>query len=115
MTIQGDVVNEIAAAGVLANADYEPQDASGEYVVVIRTAYEPTMTMLGPTSPAKSTFSLLCKAGTKAAAATLAATVTAAIQASTVIKCKFFEPVTGDEFEPETMDNAEVVNVSIWH
>lgn len=115
MTIQGDVVSEIANAGIVANADYEPENARGEFVVVVRTGYEPTMTMLGPTSPAKSSFSLLCKAADKAKAADLAVRVAAQIQASTLIKCKFFEPTNGDEFEPETMDNAEVVNVSIWH
>lgn len=113
--ITGDVVNELVAADLTANADYVPEGVDGDFVVVVRTAYEPTMTMLGPVSPTKSTFSLLCKSDSKAGAGTLAEAVRAAITNSTVITCKFFEPVNGDEFEPETMDNAEVVNVSIWH
>lgn len=113
--ISGDVVNELIAAGLSANADYIPEGEEGDYVVVVRTGYEPTMTMMGPISPTKSTFSLLCKAETKARVGDLAAAVRTAIAGSTAIKCKFFEPVNGDEFEPETMDNAEVVNVSIWH
>jgi hypothetical protein len=113
--ITGDVVSELEAADLVANADYIPEDVEGDFVVVIRTAYEPTMTLLGAVSPTKSVFSLLCKSDSKAGAATLAEAVRTAITNSTVITCKFFEPVNGDEFEPETMDNAEVVNVSIWH
>jgi len=112
--ITGDVVSELVAAGLVANADYEPEGVVSDFVVVVRIGYEPTMTLQGPIDPTKSTFSLLCKSASKAGASTLATAVRNAIQASTVITSKFFEPVTGDEFEPETMDNAEVVNFSTW-
>lgn len=115
-TIQGDLVGVLVNANLRANADYEPEDTAGDYIVVLRKSKEPTMTLLGAVGwPVKSTFSLICKSADKAGAAALAVAAAAAIAASTVITSKFFEPVDEDEFEPETMENAEVVNVSIWH
>jgi hypothetical protein len=100
MSIQGDVVAAIEAASIYANADYEPEDTSGEYVVVLRNGKEPTNTLIGTyDAPTKSTFALVCKAPTKAAASDLAVLVVAAIKASTLTTW-FFEPVSEDEFEP---------------
>ncbi len=115
MTISADMVGALKLAGLRANADYMPEGGVEPFVVVVRTGYEPVMTLVGQEGDVRSTFVLLCKGKSKADAATLAAAASAAIYSATNITRKYREPVSGDEFDPELMENTEIVQFSIWH
>lgn len=114
MSVSADLVAALEAADILANADYEPENAPDEFVVVQCTDHAPLMTLNGPEGDVNTTATLICKGASKAAAEALAQAAAAAIWAATGIARKFALPVSADEFDPETMANVALVRFSIW-
>jgi hypothetical protein len=116
MTIHADVFT--ALAGVASGQvfpDFAPQGTSGKYVIVRRIANEPLYTLTGYAGASRSSFVFECNADSKAEALDLADDVIAAIDAAAGLTNKYREPVSGEDFEPETMQLMEPVQYSFWH
>ena len=122
MTIHSDIVT--ALAGVASGKVYPdaaPEGVEPPLVLYRRVSYDPLMTLQGYAGLAQSTFLFECwgKPTTlitaKASALALAASVQAAIDASTVLTSRFRVPVTGEEYDVNTMELMEPVQYSFWH
>lgn len=116
MSVQGDLLTVLAnIANGRVFPEFAPQDVASPFVVIRRTLHEPLMALMGYAGITKSVFVFECYADNKATALTVASEVIDAIDASALIRDKFREPVSGEDFEPETMSMMEPVQYSIWH
>ena len=122
MSIHSDIVTALAAiAGGRVYPDAAPENLAPPLVIYRRVGYEPLMTLQGYANLAKSTFVFECWAAptatvtAKAAALTLAGQVQAAIDAASGLASKWREPVSGDEYDIETLELMEPVQYSFWH
>lgn len=125
-----------ALEGVAGNRVY-PDAASDKavppLVIIRRVLYEPLPLLSGPSGIAKSTFSFDCWGANpvnvgqltpqeirtaKASALATAAEVRAAItgdSSGSPFSTFYFEPVSGEDFEPQTLEVMEPVSASFWH
>jgi len=122
MTIHSDIVT--ALAGVASGQVYPdaaPENVEPPLVIYRRLAYDPLMTLQGYAGQARSTFLFECwgkptsSITAKASALALAASVQSAIDGAAGLTIKYREPVSGDQYEVETLELMEPVQYSFWH
>lgn len=128
MSIQSEIISALAGvAGDRVFPDSTPESVPAPMVVVKRIGFEPLNVLTGTTGLAKSTFLFTCwgsrldeprKKGAKTIALETAAAVRLAVYGGTSgspFSTFFEEAVSGEDFEPETLEVMEPVSFSFWH
>lgn len=118
MTIENDVWT--ALSGVASGKRYPEfvaADIARPYVIIRRLNYAPLTTLNRSEQIILSTFILECHADSKEAANALAVSAMAAIMASSTatLKQAFEEDVSGEDYQPETMELMTPRQFGVWH
>jgi hypothetical protein len=116
MSIQSDLKTALASvASGRVYTDAAPQDAVLPFVIFRRLSNEPLMLLNGYSGVTRSSFIFESWATTKSAALTTASAVATAIDSAAALNSRFREPISGDDYEPNTDQFVELVQYSFWH
>lgn len=123
MSIQSDIVTALASVvgGRVYPAGEVPEKVPLPLVTFRRTLHAPIMTLTGYEGTTNSVFVFECwgettaTASAKQAALTTAAAVIAAIDGAAGLPLKYRTEVTGEDYDPETLETMEPVSYSFWH
>lgn len=123
MSIQSDIVTALAAVagGRVYPTGEVPEKAPLPLVTFRRTLHAPIMTLGGYEGTTNSVFVFECWGETtaivsaKQSSLDLATAVIAAIEAAAGLVNKYRIDVSGEDFDPETLETMEPVGYSFWH
>lgn len=110
MTVKSDVIT--ALVGITVYPGAAPQDAAKPFVVYKVAPNVPVTTIHGTTPITGHEFTFECWAASALAAETLAASVRAAIDSSTLVAERI--PAPEDGYDPEVDEYVEPVAYRIW-
>ena len=129
MSIESDIITALSgvAGGRVYPVGEVPENLLANtatqktFVAYRRLSYDPVMTLAGPEGDARSQMLFECWGGktastsAKQSALSLAASVRAAINAAAGLTRKYEVQVSGEDFEPETLEVMEPVLFDFWH
>lgn len=123
MSIQSDIYTALAAVagGRVFPAGEVPEGVPLPLVTYRRTLHAPIMTLGGYEGTTNSIFVFECwgettaTASAKQSALDVAAAVIAAIEAAAGLVRKYRTDVSGEDYDPETLETMEPVSYSFWH